>query len=88
MSMQDATQSAPIPVSGTATADDCYRLGLMYAAGRSVPVDRVRAHAFLSLAAAGGLAQAAVHRRELSAEMTRDEITEAQRQARSLQSFH
>ncbi|WP_261403384.1 hypothetical protein [Chenggangzhangella methanolivorans] len=46
------------------------------------PVDRVTAHKWFNLAAREGVADAARMRRELSLEMTSDEIADAQRAAR------
>lgn len=58
------------------------RLGLMYATGRTVTLDRVAAHKWLNIAAARGNSEAAQHRQELAGEMSPPELTEALRQAR------
>lgn len=58
------------------------QLGLMYSIGRNVPVDRVSAHKWFNLAAREGVAEAARMRKDLSLEMTSDEIADAQRAAR------
>ena len=52
------------------------------AVGRSVPVDLVAAHKCLNGRRRQGLRAAVARRAELSAEMTRDEIAAAQRDAR------
>lgn len=59
-----------------------YELGMMYAAGRSVALDLVAAHKWLNVAVAKGCGAAVARRAELSAEMTRDEVATAQREAR------
>ena len=71
-----------------ASADALYELGLMYAAGRDVPMDLVSAHKWLNIAAARGNTDARRMRTELSAEMTRAEIVEAQKQARQWMTRH
>ncbi|WP_020179132.1 sel1 repeat family protein [Methylopila sp. M107] len=65
-----------------------FQLGLSYATGRNVPLDRVTAHKWLNLAAREGVKEAAAMRRELAFEMTRDEIAAAQRAAREHLSIH
>lgn len=59
-----------------------YELGIMHAAGRSVPPDLVTAHKWFNIAAMKGHAEAARMRREIAAEMTDAEIGQAQRAAR------
>lgn len=67
----------------TASADMFFELGMMYATGRSVPVDLVSAHKWFNLAAMRGNQNAVSHRREIAAEMSEAEIAAAQREARS-----
>ena len=62
--------------------DDIYALGIMHAAGRSVPTDLVTAHKWFNIAAMKGHAEAARMRREIAAEMSDAEIGQAQRAAR------
>ena len=62
--------------------DALYELGIMHAAGRSVPADLVTAHKWFNIAAMKGHAEAARMRREIAAEMTDAEIGQAQRAAR------
>jgi uncharacterized protein len=69
---------APVP----ADADAFYELGLMYAAGRSVPVDLVTAHKWLNIAMVQGCREAAWVRSELAQEMSAAQIAAAQREAR------
>lgn len=64
------------------SCDPLFELGLMYAAGRGVPADRIIAHKWLNLAALRGNSQARAYRQELSAEMSRAEVSKAQRLAR------
>ena len=65
------------------TGDDLFRLGMMYSSGSGgCPMDRVSAHMIFNLAAMKGSIEARVYRREMSEEMDRDEISEAQRAAR------
>ena len=70
------------------TADALYELGVMYCAGREVPMDLVAAHKWFNLSAARGNKEARARRSEISLEMTRMEIAEAQRQARAWLTKH
>lgn len=65
-----------------------YQLGVMHAAGRSVPADLVTAHKWFNIAAMKGHAEAARMRREIAAEMTDGEIGQAQRAARDWLKSH
>ncbi|MBX9574538.1 MAG: sel1 repeat family protein [Caulobacteraceae bacterium] len=63
--------------------DQLFQLGLKYSTGTGgCPMDRVSAHMILNLAAMKGSEAARDYRRELSQEMDREEIGEAQRAAR------
>lgn len=64
------------------TSDAMYHLGLAYCAGRDVPFDLVTAHKWLNLAALRGNEDAKIRRMEISSDMSKAEIAEAQRQAR------
>jgi uncharacterized protein len=66
-----------------AAADTFFELGMMYSVGRSVPVDYVSAHKWFNLAAMRGSADAARLRREIAAQMSENEIAQAQRAARA-----
>jgi len=59
-----------------------YDLGLMYSEGKSVPQDYVGAHMWFSLAAAQGVRMATQFRKDVTSNMTPDQIAEAQRRAR------
>jgi uncharacterized protein len=59
-----------------------YNLGLAYSTGQGVDVDYIAAHKWFNLAAMKGVNEARSWRAQLSAEMSPDQIAEAQRQAR------
>ena len=64
-------------------ADALYDLGVAYSTGSGVDIDLVEAHKWFNLAALGGNIEGQQCRADLSDEMSRDEIAEAQRQARA-----
>lgn len=68
--------------------DALFELGLMYCSGREVPLNLVHAHMWFNLAAQRGNIDAKRYRMELSAEMSKAEIAEAQRQARAWSAKH
>jgi hypothetical protein len=83
--LAETATSAPLAnTSGEALCE----LGIMYAAGRSVPPDLVSAHKWFNIAAMKGHADAARMRREIAAEMTDSEIGQAQRAARDWLKTH
>jgi TPR repeat protein len=82
-SLESAALGAP-----NARGDIFVQLGLMYSTGRTVPADRVAAHKWFNLAAFKGHNEAAQLRKELAAEMSEDDIAEAQRAARQWVSTH
>ena len=69
-------------------ADTFFELGMMYSAGRNVPVDYVSAHKWFNLAAMRGNADAIRLRREIADQMTEHEIAAAQRAARDWARVH
>jgi uncharacterized protein len=79
-------------IAGFGPANDSgesfFELGLMYAAGRTVPADLVMAHKWLNVAVYKGCREAAQHRAELSGEMTAEQIAAAQREARLFLTLH
>jgi TPR repeat protein len=83
MGMEDATGGG-LPLPGPeATGDELFRMGLLYSTGQGgAPLDLVSAHMLFNLAAMRGSEEAKGYRRELSAEMDREDIAEAQRAAR------
>jgi TPR repeat protein len=64
-------------------ADALYNLGLAYSTGQGVDVDYVAAHKWFNLAAMKGVDEARRWRAQISAEMSAEQIAEAQRQARN-----
>ena len=86
LSELSAAEIDPGEIARTMPADAdgeaLYDLGLMYAAGRSGAADLVAAHKWLNVAVARGCMAAAQRRAELAREMSAEEISVAQRQAR------
>lgn len=75
-------QGLPLPTAEM-SGDDLFRLGMMYSSGQGgCPMDRVSAHMIFNLAAMKGSLEAREYRREMSQEMEREEIAEAQKAAR------
>ncbi|NND50740.1 MAG: hypothetical protein HKN60_10860 [Rhizobiales bacterium] len=68
--------------AGPVASEAYYQLGIQFAAGRDVEQDYVVAHKWFNLAALHGDARAKSERAALAAEMTREQVAEAQRQAR------
>ncbi|MBT3536436.1 MAG: sel1 repeat family protein [Rhodospirillaceae bacterium] len=65
------------------------QLGLLFSTGqKGAPLDYITAHKWLNLAALRGNGEAKRLRTELSDMMSREEISEAQRQAREWVSTH
>ncbi len=61
-----------------------YDLGVAYSTGsEGIEYDLVQAHKFFNLAALGGSTRGQACRAEISAEMSRTDVAEAQRQARA-----
>jgi uncharacterized protein len=77
------TAQAEGPSFGQSGPDRLFVLGMMYSAGRSVPVDLVSAHKWFNLAALRGNQEAVRLRREIAEQMSEDEIAQAQRAART-----
>ena len=80
----DSATLAPV----NATGEAFFELGMMYAAGRSVPADLVLAHKWFNLAALRGNSEAPRLRREIAEEMSAAEIAAAQRAARDWLTTH
>ncbi len=64
------------------TAEEMYRLGLAYSTGQDAPLDLIEAHKWFNLAALHGDAEAKVYRKDISAQLTGEDIAAAQRAAR------
>lgn len=71
-----------------AAAEILFQMGLDSACGRHGVTDLVSAHKWFNIAALKGNAEAARYRKEISGEMSRDEIAEAQRSAREWLTTH
>jgi hypothetical protein len=68
--------------------DALFELGLMYCSGREVDVDLIQAHKWFNLAAIRGNEEAKRYRLEISSEMSKAEIAEAQKLAREWIKVH
>jgi len=70
------------------TPDALFQLGLRYCVGRDVDTDLVEAHKWFNLAAMRGNDDARQYRSEISREMSRIQISRAQRLAREWLARH
>jgi TPR repeat protein len=70
------------------TPDALYQLGLMYCVGRDVDVDLIEAHKWFNLAAMRGNDDARRYRFEISREMSKLQVSRAQRLAREWIATH
>ena len=77
-----------MPVETGANGDVLFDLGMLYASGRSGPVDLVAAHKWFNLAALKGRVDAIALRREVAEVMSDVEIAMAQREARAWMTTH
>lgn len=68
--------------------DALFELGLMYCSGREVELSLVEAHKWFNLAAMRGNEDAKRYRLEISREMSKHEVAEAQRRAREWMKYH
>jgi TPR repeat protein len=69
--------------------DALFELGLIYSTGRDGTVDMVEAHKWFNLAAMRGNDEAKRYRNELSADMSKEDISRAQKLAREwMRSLH
>jgi len=84
MSALEATEIA----TAGGTPDALFELGLMYCAGREVELDLVSAHKWFNLAAMRGNDDAKRYRFEISREMSKPQISRAQRLAREWIATH
>ncbi len=77
-----AEKMIPLPTANM-DGEELFRLGMMYSTGQGgAPVDLISAHMMFNLAAMRGSVEASVYRRELSREMDREDVAEAQKAAR------
>jgi hypothetical protein len=78
----EESQELPLPTPDMG-GEELFKLGMMYSTGQGgAPLDLVSAHMLFNLAAMKGSVEGAVYRRELAAEMEREDVAEAQRAAR------
>ena len=70
------------------TPDALFELGLTYCVGRDVDIDLIEAHKWFNLAALRGNEEAKRYRLEISREMSRDDISRAQKLAREWIATH
>lgn len=77
-----------MPVEASASPDVLFDLGMLYSSGRTGCVDLIAAHKWFNLAALKGRVDAIALRREISEQMTSDEIATAQREARAWITTH
>ena len=83
MARYDLSELKQIEVAAKSGGDEAlFELGLMYCNGREVDADLITAHKWFNLAALKGNEAAKEYRMELAREMTKEQIAEAQRQAR------
>lgn len=75
-------------LAASASAEAIFELGLYYATGRGGEIDNISAHKWFNIAAYRGSADAKARREEIAAEMSRDEIANAQRAARAWLTRH
>jgi TPR repeat protein len=69
-------------------AEQFFKLGMMYSTGQSMPANLVSAHKWFNIAAMNGSRDAVRLRHEIAAEMSKDEIAAAQRDARDWVARH
>ncbi len=75
---------ANLAAAGRGNARAYFELGMAYSTGTDgVAIDLIEAHKWFNLAALAGIKEGSSLRAEIAAEMDRDEIAEAQRQARA-----
>ena len=77
-----------VPTRRDDAGRDFLELGIRCTTGTAVPVDLVAAHKWFNIAAMRGNPDAIRLRREIAAEMTRQEIITAQRAAREWITTH
>ena len=83
MSLIAEEAGLPLP-DADASGEELLRMALLYSTGQGgAPLDYVSAHMLFNLAAMRGSEEAKSYRRELSQEMAKDDIAEAQRAARA-----
>ena len=82
------TFDTPAMGPGLSPADAFFQLGLQYSLGREVAADVIDAHKWFNLAAHKGNLAAKEYRAELARDMSRAQVSEAQRRAREWLKAH
>lgn len=75
-------------MASAGNAETLFELGLVYAAGREGEQDMVSAHKWFNIAAYKGLQAAKQRREEIAIDMTREQIAQAQKEAREWITTH
>jgi len=75
-------------MASSGNAEVLFELGLVYAAGREGEQDMVSAHKWFNLAAYKGLEAAKTRREEIAIDMSKEQIAQAQREAREWITTH
>jgi hypothetical protein len=89
MQLAEFSMIADARTSGSAGfPDNLFQRAILLSSGRNGRIDRIEAHKWFNIAAAGGDRAAAEHRDELAREMTREEVTAALRAAREWVTHH
>jgi TPR repeat protein len=89
MARLDCTLPDIVELAANGGAPDAlFELGLLYASDREGTQDLVTAHKWFNLAALRGNAEARRYRQELAREMTKAQIAQAQKLARTWLSRH
>jgi hypothetical protein len=71
-----------------ASGDILFEMGLRCATGRNGRVDLVSAHMYFNLADRNGAEDAAFHRQEIAAQMSKSDVSRALRAARDWLTIH
>lgn len=83
MARYEATSRDFVELAAEAGMPDAlFELGLMYCSGRGVSLDLIEAHKWFNLAAARGNDDARRYRMDIAKELSRKQISDAQRRAR------
>ena len=80
--LEMATPNVDVNEGAAVTSGALLQLGIMYSLGREVERDLIAAHKWFNLAALRGNECAKQYRRDISSEMSAEEIAQAQRDAR------
>jgi TPR repeat protein len=72
----------------TSSAESIFELGMRYCSGTGVAQNLVEAHKWFNIAAMKGSDSAKRYRLDIAAEMSMEEIAEAQRMARAAMTLH